>query len=431
MIIFYVIIALLLVVILILGWLLLRQRKSNQSDDLEIERTINYFATSLFGKNTIDEILWDVTKNCISHLNFEDCVIYLLDEERELLIQKAAYGPKNPKDYEILEPIEIAIGKGIVGSVAVTGIPEIIADTTRDRRYIVDDDVRYSEISVPIVYQGKVLGVIDAEHHQKDFFQSKHLFILNTIASICANKIIRYQVEEAWREAEIKLHDNNRKIAENRLAVLRLQMNPHFVFNSLNSIGNFILKNEPMKASGYLSKFSKLVRLIFDSAQSEWIPLDQEIKALELYIELEQLRFNNKFDVMIGVSEEINRGSVMVPPLLLQPFVENAIWHGLMPKEGEKGELDIRYWLDQHNKLCMSIEDNGIGRAASAQLKTGRIVTLQKQGIKLTDERIQIMNEIYHANAQSEIKDLIDDAGDAAGTRVIVSLDLKPFCAEK
>ncbi len=421
---YYLIIAMLLATILVMVWLLLKQRKSNQSDDLEIERTINYFATSLFGKNTIDEILWDVTKNCISHLNFEDCVIYLVDEENKVLVQKAAYGPKNPKDYEIYEPIEIPLGKGIVGSVAVSGIPEIIIDTTTDPRYIVDDDMRHSEITVPIIYQGKVLGIIDAEHHEKGFFQSKHLFILNTIASLCANKIIRSQVEVAYQAAAIRLHENNRKIAENRLAVLRLQMNPHFVFNSLNSIGNFILKNEPLKASGYLTKFSKLIRLIFDSAQSEWVPLDQEIKSLELYIELEQLRFNHKFDLIINVSEEINRGSVIVPPLLLQPFVENAIWHGLMPKEGERGELFLHYWLHQ-DKLCMSIEDNGIGRTASMKSRTGRISTLQKQGIKLTDERIQIINEIYDTKIQAVIKDLIDEHGDPAGTRVIVSLDMK------
>ncbi|WP_208419864.1 histidine kinase [Paraflavitalea devenefica] len=421
---YYLIIAMLLAITGVLVWLLMKQRKSNQSDDLEIERTINYFATSLFGKNTIDEILWDVTKNCISHLNFEDCVIYLVDEERKVLVQKAAYGPKNPRDYEIYEPIEIPLGKGIVGSVAVSGIPEMIGDTTTDPRYIVDDDVRYSEITVPIIYQGKVLGIIDAEHHEKHFFQPKHLFILNTIASLCANKIVRSQVEDAYRTTTIRLHENNRKIAENRLAVLRLQMNPHFVFNSLNSIGNFILKNEPMKASGYLTKFSKLIRLIFDSAQSEWVSLDQEIKSLELYIELEQLRFNNKFDVIINVSDEINRGTIMVPPLLLQPFVENAIWHGLMPKENERGELYLHYWLN-HDKLFMSIEDNGIGRAASAQSRTGRIATLQKQGIKLTDERIHIINEIHDARIQAVVKDLIDEQGAPAGTRVIVSLDIK------
>jgi len=224
-----------------------------------------------------------------------------------------------------------------------------------------------------------------------------------------------------WKQRNIK---QLQREAEMSQTLLRSQMNPHFVFNSLNSIGNFILKNEPMKASTYLTKFSKLVRLIFDSAQSEWVTLEQEIKSLELYIELEQLRFNNKFDVIIHVSDDINRGTLMVPPLLLQPFAENAIWHGLMPKEGERGELYLHYWLNK-DRLCMSIEDNGIGRAAAIQSRAGRISTLQKHGLKLTDERIQIINEIYHAQLQAEIKDLTDDQGQPAGTRVILSMGLK------
>lgn len=420
----YLIIAILTAIIGVLVWLLWRERRSGASADLEIERTINYFATSLFGKNAIDEILWDVTKNCISHLNFEDCVIYLLDEERRVLVQKAAYGPKNPRDYEILEPIEIPLGKGIVGSVAVTGMSEIIPDTSVDTRYIVDDHIRYSEITVPIIYQGRVLGIIDAEHREKGFFQPKHLFILNTISSLCANKIIRAQVEEAYHAAAIRLHEKNRKIAENRLAVLRLQMNPHFVFNSLNSIGSFILKQEPVKASDYLTRFSRFIRLLLDSAQAEWVSLHQEIELLTLYIELEQLRFNNKFDMVITVSETINPHTLQVPPLLLQPYIENAIWHGLMPKEGERGTLYLHYWLQQ-DKLCMSVEDNGIGRTASQQARNGRIATLQKHGIRLTDERIQIINEIYQARMQALVKDLIDEQGDPAGTRVIISLDMR------
>ena len=107
--------------------------------------TINYFATSLFGKNTIEEVLWDVAKNCISRLDLVDCVIYLLDESRGVLVQKAAYGKKNPEEFNIYVPIEIPLGKGIVGSVAQTGIAEIVSDVSADPRYIVDDQPRLSE----------------------------------------------------------------------------------------------------------------------------------------------------------------------------------------------------------------------------------------------------------------------------------------------
>ena len=181
------------------------------AEELEIERAINYFATSLVDQNTVDEILWDVTKNCISRLKFVDCVIYMVDETGNILIQKAAYGPKNPRSYEIFQPIEIPIGKGIVGSVARSGKAEIIRDTTKDSRYITDDEARLSEITVPIICDGKVIGIIDAEHPEKNFFRPKHLKILTKIAALCAGKINKVQIEEAFRKTEFQLMENNRK----------------------------------------------------------------------------------------------------------------------------------------------------------------------------------------------------------------------------
>lgn len=142
-----------------------RNRKSKrQRENLEIEKAINHLATSLHEQDGVDAILWDVTRNCISRLDFEDCVIYLVDEGKRVLVQKAAWGPKTTEENKILNPIEIPIGRGIVGSVAESGNPEIIPDTTKDGRYIVDDAHRLSELTVPIVYDGKVLGVIDSEH---------------------------------------------------------------------------------------------------------------------------------------------------------------------------------------------------------------------------------------------------------------------------
>ncbi|HEX5168491.1 MAG TPA: GAF domain-containing protein, partial [Cyclobacteriaceae bacterium] len=128
----------------------------------ELEDTVNYFATSLYGKNTVNEILWDIAKNCISQLGFQDCVIYMVNDEKQILEQKAAYGPKNPKEFEIDNAITIPIGGGIVGTVARSGVAEVIHDTSKDNRYIVDDERRYSEITVPIIYQDKVIGVIDS-----------------------------------------------------------------------------------------------------------------------------------------------------------------------------------------------------------------------------------------------------------------------------
>lgn len=169
----------------------------------EIDETVHYFATSLYGKNTVDEILWDVAKNCIARLGFVDCVIYLLNDEQTALVQKAAYGNKNPEAYSILNPLVIPLGEGIVGSVALTGKPEIVTDTTQDPRYVVDDEVRPAELTVPLLLQNKVIGVIDSEHPEKGFFKEYHLEALQTIAAICSSKIAQALAEEEAKKARI------------------------------------------------------------------------------------------------------------------------------------------------------------------------------------------------------------------------------------
>ncbi|HMG92081.1 MAG TPA: two-component regulator propeller domain-containing protein, partial [Chryseolinea sp.] len=236
----------------------IRQQKEN----LETEKAINYLAISLHEQHTVDAILWDVAKNCIGHLKFEDCVIYLWVPVRDVLVQKAAWGPKTTDEDMIVNPIEIPIGKGVVGSVAKSGTAEIVTDTSRDPRYIVDDAVRLSEIAVPIMYDGKVLGVIDSEHSRKGFFRQKHLSILTTIASMCAQKMIRAEAEKEKQEAQLATLRHEREAVNAQLKSLRLQMNPHFLFNSLNAIQQMILAGEDRSATRYLSKFSRLLRLV-------------------------------------------------------------------------------------------------------------------------------------------------------------------------
>lgn len=173
------------------------------------EKILNYFATSLYNQNTIEDVFWDIAKNCISQLNFEDCVIYEYDEVRKVLIQKAAFGPKNPEGHIISNMIVIPMGKGIVGHVAQSLQPEIIKDTRKDERYIVDDLSRNSEIAVPVLVDGKLLGIIDSEHHRAGFFTKRHLTILQKIADICSKKVTRYFVEEGLRKKIARdLHDD-------------------------------------------------------------------------------------------------------------------------------------------------------------------------------------------------------------------------------
>lgn len=399
----------------------LRNKKiKSQQEQIETEQAINYFASSMYDQTNADNILWDVARNCISRLNFEDCVIYLKDDHRDVLIQKAAWGPKTTEENKIINPLEIVWGKGIVGSVAQNGKAEIIADTSKEPRYIVDDTRRFSEIAVPILYNGKVLGVIDSEHSSKNFFTQKHLSILTSIAALCANKLMRVKAEEETQKANLEVLEHQRKTVEAQLKSLRLQMSPHFLFNSLNSIQQMILSGDATAATLYLSKFSRLLRLVLSHSDKEKVTLKEELETLSLYIELESLRFKDSFQYEIICDDNVDKDDTRIPTLLIQPFVENAIWHGLLHKEGLR-TLMVKFSEDTYENLVCIVEDNGIGREAAGNINqqnhTGK-------GIAVATERLNTYNEQYAVKSRVYIEDLLDIRGRATGTRVIVTLPL-------
>jgi len=394
------------------------RKQMKKREELETEVVINYFASQINRHQNTDEMLWDIAKNCISKLNFEDCVIYLREEEKNILVQKAAWGPKMERDFTIYNPIEIPVGKGIVGTVAQTGKPELINNTELDERYIPDDAKRLSELAVPLIVGNKVVGVIDSENSQKNFFKQKHLNILNTVAVLCVAQIQRLKAEEEKQKAKIEILENKQKITESRLQSLRLQMNPHFLFNALNSIQQMILGNEEMVATKYLSKFSKLLRAILVHSDKEFVTLKEELEILNLYIDLESIRFKESFKYTIEFDEDIDTDEIKLPTLLIQPFVENAIWHGLMHKEGER-MLQVKFSESGECIHCI-IEDNGIGREKSgeAKLATGQGKKHTSKGIQVSMERLEAMGNGNGCRGSLEITDLKDEKGNATGTRI-------------
>ncbi|MCR6719795.1 MAG: histidine kinase [Chitinophagaceae bacterium] len=412
-------------VLCLLTWLLIRNRNQKireKQEELEAEQMIHYFSTGMDDQHSVDMILWEVARNCIGRLQFEDCVIYLYDEERKMLVQKAAHGPKSPKEFDIKSPIEIPLGKGITGSVALHGKAELVGDTSKDPRYIVDDEVRLSEIAVPMMSGGKLIGVIDCEHTRKGFFTKKHLTMLSTIASICANKIVKLQTEQEHRAIEQKLMATRQKMVEVEMQALRAQMNPHFIFNCLNSINRYIVKSDQATASLYLTRFAKLIRLILDNSNSQAVTLSSEMEALKLYIEMELIRFEKQFSYSIEVDEDVAADSIYVPPLIIQPYVENAIWHGLLHKE-ETGNLTIRLKLSKPGLLECFIEDNGVGRARAKELRSKSASTKKSLGMKLTQDRLQLLSREGESGLPViEIEDLYHEDGSAAGTRVVLRI---------
>jgi hypothetical protein len=260
-----------------------------------------------------------------------------------------------------------------------------------------------------------------------------------TIVAICIIAVIyvliRWRVRQKFQlqldrsEKEKQLAENAKQLAELQqqkteveMQALRAQMNPHFIFNCLNSINRFILTNETEAAANYLTKFSRLVRMVLSNSEEAFIPLEDELMSLRLYIDLEQLRFKNAFEYVIKIGNNVNPATIAIPPLLLQPFVENAIWHGLMNK-GSDGKLEISIDL-VNDFLCCTIADNGIGRTKAFTIKSKSAEKNKSMGLQITKNRMALLNSNSDEH-NFTINDLIDENGNAKGTSVFIKIKCK------
>lgn len=203
-----------------------------------------------------------------------------------------------------------------------------------------------------------------------------------------------------------KVQTKNKKIA---LQSLRREMNPHFIFNSLNSVNHFIATNNELEANQYLTKFSKLMRGVMENSTEDFIPFQQELDLLQNYLALEKTRFADKFDYEIAVDEALNMQNLQIPGMLIQPFLENAIWHGLRYRT-EKGFLKLKFEKSESH-LKILIEDNGIGIEESKKQKTQHQKTREGRGMKNTLERIQLLNDLYKKDITCSVKDKENNSG--------------------
>lgn len=206
------------------------------------------------------------------------------------------------------------------------------------------------------------------------------------------------------------------KTANQLLALksLRSQMNPHFIFNALNSVNQFVSQNDERATNKFLSEFSRLMRLVLENSQEDFIPLFKEEEIISLYLKLEHYRFRDKFDYRINMDSDINKELIEIPPMLIQPYIENAVWHGLRYKES-KGLLTINFHIE-NDELIVEIIDDGIGRKRSAELKTENQKKHESTGLKNISERLGIINTVYKVNYRVEITDA------RAGSGTIVKL---------
>ncbi|PRX56999.1 histidine kinase [Flagellimonas meridianipacifica] len=310
------------------------------------EDILVYFSKSLMGKENEEDILWDLAKNCISKLGFVDCVIYLVDEKNNLLVQKSAYGPKNPRDQKLHNPVKIPLGEGITGTVALTGVPEIVSDTSIDSRYIVDDALRLSEICVPISYEKVIYGVIDCEHPEKSFFNEQHLKMLSVIASICAIKIKSVRANVALIEKQQNLLRIKEEMVELKLKALNSQLHPHFVFNVINAIQYFVTSENKKSALDYLSLFSKLLRFNLKYLELDTVSLKDEIEMLNWYLKLQMLRYDNQFEYEITVDEDSKKLNAVIPASVTLTLFENLIEFA-MYNQHKNEKLNVAFTISE------------------------------------------------------------------------------------
>jgi len=269
----------------------------------------------------------------------------------------------------------------------------------------------------------------DADTHSKEIamlsLRLKNNRILNTAFTILVLAIIVIGLL-IFRSSKInekrRLSEMNHKISEITQANLRQQMNPHFIFNTLNSIQYYMYQHDTLATNNYLTKFSSLMRKVLDNSQHTSVPLRDELDALNLYLELECLRFKDKFEFRISVDDEIDPIMYKVPTMLIQPYVENSICHGLIPME-KKGFVHIDLKLSDGHLVC-TIEDNGIGREAACEQKKKRETNHNSLGTRITASRLDLVNALYGTTLNTVYTDLKNERGEAEGTRVEIHIPI-------
>lgn len=229
--------------------------------------------------------------------------------------------------------------------------------------------------------------------------------------------------EESFRLEQLKNAFEN-EINELKLASLHSQMNPHFIFNALNSIKLYIINNDKDKAAHYLTRFSKLIRKILEASSKNEVTLKEELETIDLYLNIENIRFQNEIDISVSVDDNINLQQIKLPPLILQPFLENAIWHGLSSKKYDDKKIVISISKYNMDFVQINIKDNGIGREASAKIKSEKTIQRKSVGIQLTKERLDRFVKYKQHNYALLYKDVKNLNNEIAGTLVVLKLPL-------
>ncbi|GAB3506305.1 hypothetical protein GCM10027341_39140 [Spirosoma knui] len=250
-------------------------------------------------------------------------------------------------------------------------------------------------------------------------------FRISVLCSLVAVTVVtaRWRVRRIVREQREK-SELRERIAASEMKALRSQMNPHFLYNSLNAIRLFVLQNDSDNADKYLVKFSRLMRLILDNSRQEWVTLASELEQLQLYLELEQLRFGNKFDFSVDAAPTLDKEQTSIPPMIIQPYIENSILHGMAHKK-TRGHIQVCIKPMNDGLECI-VDDDGVGRKRAGELKSKMVSSHRSVGLKVTEERLQLISQRSGKETRVTVLDKMDAADEPTGTKVIVLLPVMP-----
>lgn len=264
----------------------------------------------------------------------------------------------------------------------------------------------------------KIVFEIEKKLSEELWFTILMVVLITAFVWLLVSKRIKY-----IRRSQAEKTASAKKIAELEQQALKAQMNPHFIFNCLNSIQQYVIDKDVLGANRFISGFSKLIRQTLDNSGKQSITVAEEESFLRSYLDLEKSRFEDKFDYHISIDEKLNKNLDALPPMLLQPYIENCIRHGIMHKNNGKGIIDIQFNLVEGNLVC-SVSDNGIGRHAASGLKGMQPISYQSKGTDLTSQRIMMINKNNTADIILKTEDLLDENNEAGGTKVTIVIPL-------
>lgn len=377
---------------------------------------VSLFQESLFVKDSINQLLkeeeiaellvkyeTDKKENEIAKLSSDKKIQQLqLEKQRALIAGNLLEAKQKQQEIDLLNQQQ--------------QIQDLKLSQQREALALKELESQTKDRQLKITEQEKLLK--ESEVSQQKF--SKNLILAGSIILLAFGTLgfNLYRINTKRNNEKEKFQLQN-QLSEMRLEALRSQMNPHFIFNALNSINRYIIRSDKETASEYLIKFSKLMRLILENSKSSYITLANELEALRLYVEMELLRFDNKFDFNINVAANVMQEKTQIPPMVLQPFIENAIWHGLMNKK-EKGTITVNVESKSASSLHVVIEDNGVGRQKANDQKNEATHTGKSFGMQITRDRLAGING---SDKQFRIIDLVDKNNNPVGTRIELEIN--------